>query len=207
VHVIALLCSHRARSAGFSLLEVVIAAALLLLTVASVTAAAASVSHAGRRAEATMKADGVVASVLTRLAGMPFCAAALPEAPADDSTAASDLLAAVFPDAGASRDTPDARYVATDEDGIPSGSFLTRFDEDGVRVTCVARFRRRAEGAWLGPADLAGWDVAVSGRPPAPVLVVDVIAPGGGSPRTGRLVREAGADAVPRPLPTASVGS
>jgi hypothetical protein len=196
-----------ARAAGFSLFEVVIAAGLLLLTVASVSAAAASISHGGRRAEAAMRADGVVDSVLVRLAGLPFCAAALPEASAVDPSAAPDLLAAVFPDAGALRDTADARYVGTDEGGIPGGSFVTRYEQDGVPVTCVARFRRQVAGTWLEPADLAGWDVAVSGRPPAPVVVVEVSVSGGGAVRTGRLVREAGADAVPRPLPAPSVGS
>ena len=199
--------SRRPRAAGFSLLEVVIAAGLLLLTVTSVTAAVAGVSHSGRRAAATMKADGVLQSVMSHLASLPFCAAALPAVPASDYTAATDLLAAVFPDAGAPRGTAAARYLPADEDGIPGGSFVTRFDEEGVQVTCIARFRRRADGAWLGPADLDGWDLAASVRPPAPVLVVDVVATAGGATRTGRLVRVAGVDAVPHPLPAPSVGS
>ena len=62
-----------------------------------------------------MRVDGVLESEMTRLASLPFCAAALPAVPAGDCTAATDLLAAVFPDAGAPRDTADARYVATDE--------------------------------------------------------------------------------------------
>ena len=173
----------------------------------SVTAAVAGVSHSGRRAAATMKADGVLESVMSHLASLPFCAAALPAVPAGDYTAATDLLAAVFPDADAPRGTAAARYLPTDEDGIPGGSFVTRFDQEGVQVTCVARFRRGAGGAWLGPADLAGWDLATSVRPPAPVLVVDVVATVGGASRTGRLVREAGVDAAPHPLPAPSVGS
>jgi hypothetical protein len=205
VHVTAGPHSRRPQAAGFSLLEVVIAAGLLLLTVTSVTAAVASVSHSGRRAAATMQADGVLESVISHLASLPFCAEALPAGPAGDPTAATDLLAAVFPHADAPRGTAAARYLPTDEDGIPGGSFLTCFDQDGVQVTCVARFRRQAGGTWLAPADLAGWDLAASVRPPAPVLVVDVIAAVGGAPRTGRLVRVAGVDAVPHPLP--SVGS
>jgi hypothetical protein len=194
---------HR-RSTGFSLLEVVIASGLLLLTVTSVTAAVAGVSHAGRRAEVTLQADAVVQSVVARLAGLPFCGAELPAASPGDFAGATDLLAAVFPDAGAERDTADARYVATDEGGVPGGSFVTRFAQDGVAVTCVARFRHGADADWLSPADLAGWDVTVSTRPPASVLVVDVVVAGGGAPRTGRLVREAGADSAPSPLPEAT---
>jgi hypothetical protein len=207
VHVTAGPLSRRTRAAGFSLLEVVIAAGLLLLTVTSVTAAVASVSLSGRRAAATMKADGVLESVISDLASLPFCAAALPAAPAADHTAATDFLAAVFPDAGAPRNTAAARYLPTDEDGVPGGSFVTRFDQEGVQVTCVARFRRQAGGAWMGPADLSGWDLAASVRLPAPVLVVDVVATAGGAHRTGRLVRVAGVDAVPHPLPAPSVGS
>ena len=157
-----------------------------------VTATVASVSHAGRLAEATTKADGVLESVMTRLASLPYLRRGAPRIPAGDCTTATNLVAAVFPDAGAPRDTADARYLATNEDGIPGGSFVTRFDQDGLRVSCVARFRRQTGGIWLAPADLAGWDLEVSLRPPAPVLVVDVVVAGGGALRTGRLVREAG---------------
>lgn len=191
---------------GFSLLEVVIAAGLLLLTVASVSVAVANVSHAGRRAEAAMRVDASLESELARLASLPFCAVTLPSVPVGDPTAASDLLAAVFPDAGGPRDSADARYVLADEGGVPGGSFVTRFDQDGVSVTCVARFRHHPGGSWLAAADVAGWDLAVSSRPPAPLLVVEVTAAAQGVLRTGRLVREAGADPVPSPRPIVPVG-
>ncbi len=194
------------RADGFSLLEVVIGAGLLLLTVTSLTAAVTSVSQAGRRADAGVRADVALEAVLSRLASLPFCAAALPAVAAGDFGAATDLVAAAFPDAGAPRDTADAGYVATDGDGVAAGSFVTRFDQDGVLVTCVARFRRKAGGDWLGPGDLAGWDLAESSRLPAPLLAVDVTAAAEGARRTGLLVREAAVDPVPSPQPTASVG-
>jgi hypothetical protein len=153
-----------------------------------------------------MRVDAALESELARLASLPFCAAALPVVPVGDPTAATDLLGAVFPDAGGPRDGADARYVAADEDGVPGGSFVTRFDQDGVSITCVARFRHRPEGAWLTVADLAGWDLAVSGRPPAALLAVEVTAAAQGVLRTGRLVREAGADPVPSPHPIIPVG-
>lgn len=193
------------REDGFSLLEAVIAAGLLLLTVVTVTAAVTNVSRAGSRADAAMRVEGALQSVVARLSSLPFCAPALPAAPVGGSAAATDLVAAVFPDAGAPRDTAEARYSATDADGVVAGSFVTRFDQDGVPVTCVARFRDWDEGTWLGPADLAGWDLAVSVNLPAPVLVVDVAVEGGGVVRTARLVREAGADPVPSPQPTVIV--
>ena len=197
---------RRPRADGFSLLEVVIAAGLLLLTVTAVTAAVTSVSQAGRRADAGVRADVALEAAISRLASLPFCAAALPALPAGDFAAATDLVAAVFPDAGSPRDAVDARYVAADGGGVPAGSFVTRFDRDGVLVTCVARFRRTVAGSWLGPADLAGWDLAESSRLPAPVLAVEVTSAVAGVVRTGLLVREAGVDPVPSPQPTASVG-
>ncbi len=198
--------SRPPRQGGFSLLEVVIAAGLLLLTIMSVTAAVASVSHAGRRADAAMRADVSLESTIAHLASLPFCAADLPAVPSGDCAAATDLVAAVFPDAGALRDTADARYLATDGDGLPAGSFVTRSDQDGVLITCAARFRHRAGGSWLEPADLAGWDLAASGRLPASILVVQVTAAAGGVTRTALLVREAGVDPVPSPRSTAAVG-
>ena len=191
--------SRTRREAGFSLLEVVIAAGLLLLTVTSVTAAVTSVSHAGRRADAAMRVDGALDLEISRLASLPFCAAGLPAVPAGDPAAATDLVAAVFPDAGAPRDSASAWYAGTDSGGIPAGAFFTRLDREGVLITCVARFRRHAEEDWLGPADLAGWDLAESRSLPAPLLVVEVTAAAGGVLRSGRLVREAGVDQVPVP--------
>jgi hypothetical protein len=201
VLVIAATPTRDPRPGGFSLLEVVIASGLLLLTVASVTAAVASVSHAGRRAEATMRVDSVLESVVARLASLPFCAPALPAAPAGGGLAATDLVAAVFPDAGSPRDSADARYVAADGDGLTAGSFVTRFDDGGVRITCVARFRRASGGTWLEPAGLEGWDLTVADRPPAPLLDVEVTAAAGGVVRSGSLLREAGVDLVPAPSP------
>jgi hypothetical protein len=189
---------------GFSLLEVVIASSLLLLTVTAVTGAVTSVSHAGRRAEAAARADQVLESVVARLDGLPFCAPRLPVT-LQTGPEAADFVAAVFPEADTSQGSADARYVASDEDGVSGGSFLTRYREDGVEITCVARFRRADGGAWLSPADLYGWDLAASSRLPSPVLSVDVVATASGASRSGHLVREAGADPMPEPSPAASV--
>jgi len=159
--------------AGFSLLEAVVAAALLLTTVAAVTACVTGVSRAGARLERTMRADRATLAVAERLRQLPYCAASYPvrvgEAPA------ADLVAAVFPHAAAWRSTATARYVAAAGDPqAAAGSFVTVVVEQGVRVTCVARFLAGPEGAPLGPAALAGWDSATSSRPPAPVLEVVV---------------------------------
>jgi hypothetical protein len=190
---------------GFSLLEVVIASGLLLLTVIVVTGAVTSISRAGRRAEAAARADRVLESVLARLDGLPFCAACLPTATRQTGPEATDFVAAVFPEADTSHGSAGARYFASDEDGASGGSFLTRYVQDGVEVTYVARFRRPGGGALLGPADLYGWDLAASSRLPSPVVSVDVVAAVSGAVRSGRLVREAGADAVPELAPAPSV--
>ena len=180
--------------AGFSLLEAVVAAALLLTTVAAVTACVTGVSRAGARLERTMRADRATLAVAERLRQLPYCAASYPvrvgEAPA------ADLVAAVFPHAAAWRSTATARYVAAAGDPqAAAGSFVTVVVEQGVRVTCVARFLAGPEGAPLGPAALAGWDLATSPHPPAPALEVVVSSTAregsGSGARSVRLVRGA----------------
>jgi type II secretory pathway pseudopilin PulG len=193
------------RRRGFSLLEVVIAAGLVLLTITAVSAAVASVSHAGRRSEAAARVDLVLASVSARLAALPYCAGTLPHAAAVVGAEGSDLLAATFPSADVRQATSQARYVAADEDALAAGSFITRFARDGVAVTCVARFRDRPGGAWLPPEALDGWDVAASESPPAPVLVVEVTAAADGVARTAQVIREAGAGLAVLPAASSTV--
>ena len=197
--------SSRLGGCGFSLLEAVIAAALLLVVVTSTTAVAAGVSHAGRRAESRMQADRALAAVIARLEGLPFCATAVPSTSAGVGPEATDLVAAVFPHAGGGTDSQDARFVATDSGGVRAGSFVTRFEEGGADITCVARFSDSVGGVPLGPSDLSGWDVFMSDRVPAPVLVVEVTAAFRRSTSSGRLTRIAAVDLTPAPAPTASV--
>jgi hypothetical protein len=188
-------CVHAessASGAGFSLLEVVIAAALLLLTVSAVTACVASVSRAGRRAEAARGADRALGSVAEWLGALPYCAAELPSRSVGRGRDAIDLVAAVFPNACSSMAAPDARFVSVDDDMAEAGSFVTRLSEGGVPVVCVARYRQ-ADGTPLEVADLQGFDVAVSEVAPAPRLEVVLSARAGGITRRCGLMRLAGA--------------
>jgi hypothetical protein len=178
--------------AGFSLLEVVVAAALLLLTVTATTACVTAVSRAGQRLEGEMAADRALASVTARLRCLPFCPSALPAPAAECGPGASDLVSAVFPHARADGGTEEGYFVAVSEDGIPAGSFVTSLSADGVRIVCVARFRDAA-GGWLGPDDLAGFDVHTAGRVPAAALALDLRATASGGPRSFRFDSRAGA--------------
>jgi hypothetical protein len=96
----------------------------------------------------------------------------------------------VFPHAVMAQNAPSARYVAAAGDsGAPAGSFVTLVTRDGVVVRCVARFLAGPDGPELGSAQLAGFDVAESGAPPAQSLLVELSADPGG--RSVRLVRSA----------------
>jgi len=183
------------------MLEVVIAAALLLLTVTSVSAAVTSISRAGSRAEATARADQGLDAVFSHLAALPFCPSSLPAAPGIEGSDARDLVAAVFPRADARLDTPAARYLTAEADGIAAGSFVSRWTEAGVQVTCVARFRT-AGGDWLGPEDLDGWDLSTSTELPASVLVVDLTSRVAEVTRSAQVSRGAGSDVVHDPSAT-----
>jgi hypothetical protein len=175
---------------GFSLLEVVIAATLLFMTVTAVSAAVVGVSRAGARLQASMQADRAVRSEEERLRALPYCAVSYPQPGAGRGESGPDLVAAVFPHAVMAQNAPSARYVAAaDDSSVPAGSFVTLVTRDGVVVRCVARFLAGPDGPELGPAQLAGWDVAESGAPPAQSLSVELSADPGG--RSVRLVQSA----------------
>jgi hypothetical protein len=174
------------------LIEVVVAAALLLLTVTAVTACMTAVSRAGQRLEGTMAADRALASVAARLESLPFCPAGLPAPAAAGGLGATDLVSAVFPHARASSGGGEGRFLEADEGALAAGSFVTNLDADGVAVVCVARFRDSADG-WLGPDDLAGFDVATSAGVPAAVLALDLSAVTPGGSRSYRFECRAGA--------------
>jgi hypothetical protein len=175
---------------GFSLLEVVIAASLLFMTVTAVSAMVVGVSRAGARLRSSMKADRAVRFEAERLRSLPYCAATYPQPGGGRGANGEDLVAAVFPHAAIAQNEPSARYVATaDEGGAPAGSFVTLVARDGVVVRCVACFSAGADGTELGPESLAGWDMAGSGAPPAPTLIVTLSADPGA--RSIRLVRSA----------------
>ena len=167
---------------GFTLLEAVMAAGLVLLTVTAVTACVVTVSRAGARLERRMDADRAACQVAERLRTLPFCAHSYPQATATGGRA-SDLVAAVFPHADLARNTASARYalVAGDE-GESAGSFVTLSVEDGVQVTCVARFLAGPGGSVLGPESLGGWDAESASAPPSGTLSVVLGVPGGGRP-------------------------
>ena len=60
--------------------------------------------------------------------------------------------------------------MAVAVDGEEAGSFVTLFGEDGVQVTCMARFLAGPDGPELGPEVLSGWDVASASAPPSGTL-------------------------------------
>ena len=70
----------RGGSAGFTLLEVVVAGGILLLTIAAVTFCVVNVSRAGARLERSMDADRAVRQVAQRLRLLPYCAGSYPQA-------------------------------------------------------------------------------------------------------------------------------
>jgi hypothetical protein len=172
--------SSRRAAGGFTLLEAVMAAGVVLLTVTAVTLCVATVSRAGARLERRMDADRAVCRVAERLRTLPFCACSYPQA-ATTGDRASDLVAAAFPHANVARNTASARYspVAGDE-GETGGSFVTLFLEDGVRVTCVARFLAGPDGPVMGSESLTGWDAESASAPPAGTLSVVLGASGAG---------------------------
>ena len=191
--------------AGFSLLEVLIAATLLLMTITAVTICVASVSRAGARLEETMDRDRAVRVVSERLGVLPFCAGSYPQAGAEPGDHASDLVAAVFPHARPAQNTATARYVAADgDDRAPAGSFVTLLTEDGVQITCVARFLAGPDGPAVGPDGLGGWDAAAAEAPPASTLSVELSVEDGR--RRVTLVRSAMTEAVVAE-PTATAGA
>jgi len=185
----------RPSAAGFSLLEVIIAGALLLVTVTGATACVTAVSGAGRQAEDAMAADRALAAVAARLGSLPFCPSELPASAAARGAGAADLVSAVFPHADAAGGSEDGRFIDVGEDGLPAGSFATCLRFDGVTVVCVARFRDAA-GGWLGPGDLAGYDVGTAAGVPAAVLALDLRAVTSGRPRSYRFERRAGATTI-----------
>lgn len=181
-------------TAGFSLLEVVVAGALLLLTVTGATACVTAVSRAGQQSDGAMAADRALAAVATRLRSLPFCPSELPAPAAARGAGAADLVSAVFPHADAGDAAEHARYIAVAEDGLPAGCFVTTLSFDGVTVVCVARFRDAA-GTWLGPDDLVGFDLRSADEAPAAVLALDLRAVTSGRSRSFRFERTAGAAA------------
>ncbi len=96
----------RGGSAGFTLLEVVVAGGILLLTIAAVTFCVVNVSRAGARLERSMDADRAVRQVAQRLRLLPYCASSYPQAANESDTHAGDLIAAVFPHADSCAEHP-----------------------------------------------------------------------------------------------------
>ena len=165
MHVTARLRDRQRSTAGFSLLEVVVAAGLLLMTIAAVTACITNSSAAEARLQAAMDADRAVRAVAERMRSLPFCAATLPAPSSARGPAATDLVAAVFPHARVAENTEAARYivVAGEEGDAPPGSFVTLVEERGVELRCVAVFLADEGGAALGAAE---WTAGLPARWP-----------------------------------------
>ena len=193
MHVTTQLGERRRPTAGFSLLEVVVAAGLLLLTIAAVTACVTNSGAAKARLQSAMDADRAVRVVAERLRSLPFCAATLPAPGSARGSAGTDLVAAVFPHAGVAENAEAARYIvaAGEEGGAPPGSFITLTEEGGVEVRCVAVFLASEGGAALGAAELDGWSVWEMAEPPSAVLLVRVTAASHGAARAVSLTRSA----------------
>lgn len=180
-------------AAGFSLLEVVVAAGLLLMTIAAVTALVTNSGAAKAHLQSAMDADRAVGVVAERLRSLPFCADVYPDPGSSRGSAATDLVAAVFPHARVAENTEAARYIvlAGEEGDAPPGSFVTLAEESGVEVRCVAVFLAREGGAALGAAQLDGWSVSELAAPPSAVLLVRVTAASHGAARTVSVMRSA----------------
>jgi type II secretory pathway component PulJ len=181
------------RQRGFSLLEVVVAAGLLLMTIAAVTAFVTDSGSAKARLQSAMDADRAVRVVAERLRSLPFCAATLPAPRSARGSAATDLVAAVFPHARVAENTEAARYIvsAGEDADAPPGSFVTLAEENGVEVRCVSVFLASEGGAALGAAELDGWSVNERVSPPSAVLLVRLTALSHGTARTVNLLRSA----------------
>ncbi len=67
---------------------------------------------------------------------------------------------------------------------------MTIVRQGDVVIRCVARFVTQ-DGAFLGPASLAGWDARASEAPPACRLSVSLTAEGAAGARTWLLLRSA----------------
>jgi hypothetical protein len=180
----------RRRSAGFSLIEVVVASGLLLVTITAVTFCVTSVTASGARLENEMDADRAVRLVAERLAAMPFIGRGADGGSAPD-TGAEGLLEAVFPHADAARNTTAARYVPVDGEEAPAGSFVTVFTVGGVDVACAARFLVADGGPPLEPAEVEGWVLGDGGRPPGCALWLRLTAVGYGAARRHEFTRAA----------------
>ena len=167
---------------GFTLLEAVIAAGLVLLTITAVTSCVVSVSRAGARLEGHMDADRAAWRVAERLRVLPFCAGSYPQA------TAHDRRSCVRPGRGrlsargrrAEHRLGALRRLLAGAGGEEAGSFVTLFSEDGVEVTCVARFLAGPDGTELGPDGPGGWDARSASAPPSGTLSVTLSVPGGG---------------------------
>jgi hypothetical protein len=195
----------RGGRAGFALLEVVVAGGILLLTIAAVTFCLVNVSRAGARLERSMDADRAVRQVAQRLRLLPYCAGSYPQAASASDPHAGDLIAAVFPHADPSQNTPEARYIATavwEEE--PAGSFVTLLSEEGVGVKCLARFLAGPDGPELGAESMGGWDRVAATAPPSPTLSLTLSVAGSG--RIVRFSRTALASAPIDGQPTPGVG-
>lgn len=193
MHVTSRLGDRQRLTAGFSLLEVVVAAALLLMTIAAVTACVTSSGAAKARLQATMDADRAARAVAERLRSLPFCAATLPALNSARGSAATDLVAAVFPHARVAENTESARYIvaAGTEGDAPPGSFITLAEVGGVEVRCVTVFFASEGSVALGAAELDGWSVGEMAVPPGAVLLVRVTAASHGAVRTVSVMRSA----------------
>lgn len=177
-------------------------AGLLLLTISAVTSVVVGVSRDGVGLEDRMDGDRAVRRAAERLRSLPYCAAAYPQAASNGSP--SDLVAAVFPHADVSKNTASARYVAVATGtGEQAGSFVTYLSDDGVEVTCVARFVVGADASELGPEDLGGWDASAATAPPSGTLSILLSVPGAGPGAS--LVRSALSSApIAVPIPAAT---
>lgn len=192
-------------SYGFSLVEVVVASGLLLTTITAVTFCVTSVSASGARLQQVMDADRAVRVVAERLAALPFYRSSADAGSASD-TQADDLLGAVFPHADMARNTPTARYVRSDGEEAPAGSFVTVFTQGGVDVQCVARFLAAEDGPALEPSAVEGWARVDGDQPPGCALSVRLTATSHGTGRSASLIRAALAMPLVHPA-TSTAGS
>jgi len=171
----------RAEQQGFTIVETVVAAAILLATCVGVSSVLSSALKADASVGRRDRLEEVLAAECQRLAALPYFEQGAGAGVAGGDPARDCLVADVFPWARSDWNTEDAFYLGASSND-PAGTFVTtrRVGEVAVRRRAVFRADERDESVGLGPGQLYGWDCAMSARPPATTLAIEVEATTGG---------------------------
>jgi prepilin-type N-terminal cleavage/methylation domain-containing protein len=188
-----------ARTAGFSLLEVVIATAIMLVMVSSASALEGAVRQSEGHALGSAAAHEVLRTWIVQVRSLPFApppggarpAPAASRAPAagglrpvaswpcageGQPPEAGSVVGLLFPHADRRRNTAEAEFEPADAGATVAGRFMTLFHRDGGVVQASAWFVTSGDSGWqpLSPDALAGWS-AGDMPPPSGALTVDAV--------------------------------